>query len=160
ALVVLEDERFTRQVRRLAQDSEWKRETSERLLSDPNYALDLPGAEHAATRAAEVLSGQGKRVFEVGAAVKQSAYTVQHEAWSRDTITDRRQRLALIKKISATRYSAKSKEAAKDEAALSKGVAEAHSEHGVRFGGAAVSPTVARGVALAALAVMGRAHDA
>jgi hypothetical protein len=160
ALAALEDVKFVSQVRNLAQDSQWRSETADRLLSDPDYALDLPGAEDAAGRVSRILLEQGKRVFEAGSAVKQSAYTIQSHAWARGKITDRRQRLALVKKLSEEHQNP----AAADEALLIKTVTQVDppiTQASLDDGKAPpVSPTVTRGLALAALAVLGRARNA
>jgi hypothetical protein len=161
ALIALEDPRFVNQIRSLAQDPQWRAETTERLLIEPEYALDIPGAEPTALRATEILIEQGRRVYESGRAVERSAYSVQHSAWSRHRITDRQQRLALVRKLSSLHYTAKPEE----EARLVKTLAVLEPDDGPKLERKAaletppVSPAVTRGLALAALAVLGHARD-
>jgi hypothetical protein len=157
ALVALKDERFVSEVRLLAQDPQWRAATAERLLVDPDYALDIPGAEATAMRATQILIEQGRRVYESGKAVRQASYSVQKRGWARGKTPE----LAMVRKLSASHYTAKPIEEARlfrtllvlvpdDGPELQKEVA-LQSPH--------VSPTVARGLALAALAVLGRARD-
>lgn len=160
ALVALEDPRFVGQIRTLAADPQWREATAARLLVEPEYALDIPGAEQTSVRATRILVDQGRRVFASGNAVRQAAYTVQQRDWSRAPITDGARRLALVRKLSAARYGARPEE----EARLVKTLAVLMPEDAPVIEKASlqtpsVSPTVTRGLALAALAVLGHARD-
>jgi hypothetical protein len=119
------------------------RAVSGRLPADPDAALDLPGGAAAAQRANAALSRRGEALADAGLRVKKASYSVQHQAWSRARLTNGPQRLAAVKQ--AAGYHAD----AGDRASLIAAIAE-----GGRRGG--TSPVVARGVALAALTVLGQ----
>lgn len=157
ALLALKNSRFVEGVSGL-RDQGRTDELADRLVQDPNFALRLPGADGAAANAAQVLSGQGQHVYDTGAAVKQSAYTIQHQAWSRSTITDRAQRLAQVKTLSQTRVTSTAEEMKRLMTVLSQAPARSLADSGYDAP-APASPVVARGVALAALAVLGRARS-
>jgi hypothetical protein len=141
ALAALQEPGFVTGVQRAARGDELAR----RLSTDPAAALELPGGAAAAARASAALARQGEGLGEVGQRVKRAAYSVQHQGWSKSNVADPRGRLARVKRLSATSYRPEPGDAAQ----LRDAVAVAG-----RRGGAA-SPVVARGVALAALSVLG-----
>lgn len=113
------------------------------LPVNPDAALDLPGAFAASQRANAALARRGEALAGAGAEVKKASYSVQRQAWSRARLTNGPQRLAAVKQAAGYRPEAA------DRARLTAAIAE-----GGRKGGA--SPVVARGVALAALTVLGQ----
>jgi hypothetical protein len=119
------------------------RDVARRLGADPNAALALPGASAAAARANAALARRGEALAEAGQRVRKASYSVQHQAWSRARIHNAAQRLAAVKQAAGYRADPA------DRARLSAALAE-----GGRRGGA--SPVVARGVAVAALTVLGQ----
>ncbi|MBU1375743.1 MAG: hypothetical protein KKE02_02900 [Alphaproteobacteria bacterium] len=119
------------------------RAMSRQLPTDPNAAMDLPGASAAAARANAALARRGEALADAGARVKKASYSVQHQAWSRARLTNGPQRLAAVKQAAGYRPEAA------DRARLTAAISE-----GGRKGG--TSPVVARGVALAALTVLGQ----
>jgi hypothetical protein len=123
------------------------------LLADPNAALALPGAERAAARAGAALRSQGDRLLSAGQRVKQAAYDVQHDAWSKADVPQPQARLANAKVLSTTRAAPGPEET---QSLLRLVLAEQSDA----VEPASASPVVARGVALAALAVLGRAGQA
>jgi hypothetical protein len=142
AMAALQEPSFVSAVQRQGRSGD----LASRLVADPAAALQLPGGEAAAARASAALARQGDGLADNGQRVKRAAYTVQHQAWSKTTVADPGGRLARVKRLSATSY----RPAAGDAAQLQAAVAE-----GGRRGGSS-SPVVARGVALAALSVMGQ----
>jgi len=119
------------------------RGVSQRLLADPAAALDLPGGYAAAQRANAALARRGEALADAGARVKKASYSVQHQAWSKARLTNGPARLAAVKQAAGYRPEAA------DRARLTAAITE-----GGRRGGP--SPVVARGVALAALTVLGQ----
>ena len=113
------------------------------FAANPDAALSLPGAPAAAARANAALARRGEALAEAGARVKKASYSVQHQAWSRARLSNGPQRLAAVK--AAASYRAEGG----DRAQLAVAVAE-----GGRRGGA--SPVISRGVAVAALTVLGQ----
>jgi hypothetical protein len=114
-----------------------------RVAADPDAALDLPGASAAAARANAALARRGEALADAGQRVKKVAYSIQHQAWSRARVPNGPQRLAAVKAAAGYRPEAA------DRARLAAALAE-----GGRRGG--TSPVVARGVAVAALTVLGQ----
>ncbi len=121
-----------------------------RLAADPRAALDIPGAEAAGARASGALFAQGQALAGQGEKVKRAAYSVQHQAWSTAKVSDPGGRLARVKRLSSAAYQPARDDAQNLQSALSEGA---------RRQGSA-SPLVARGVALAALSVLGEERQA
>jgi hypothetical protein len=143
AMAALQEPAFVEGVRRQGRSADVAR----RLSADPSFVLQLPGANAAAGRASAALLRQGEALSSNGKRVKRAAYTVQHQAWSKTKVAAPARRLAEVKRISATGYRPESGDAARLRSAVA--------ETGRRGGGA--SPVVTRGVALAALSVLGEA---
>ena len=141
AVAALQEPRFVAAVKA----SRNRAELARRLAADPGFALSLPGGEAAAARASGALIGEGQALHEQGLKVKRAAYSVQHQAWSKRAVADPRGRLARVKQLSAEPYRANPAESARLYAAMS--------ETSRRSGPA--GPVVVRGVALAALSVLG-----
>jgi hypothetical protein len=142
AMAALQEPGFAAGVFRVARGEDLAR----RLASDPDSALDLPGGEAAAARASAALVRQGDGLGEVGLRVKRAAYSVQRQGWSKAKVADPGGRLARVKRLSAVGYQSEPGDAAR--------LRDAVAETGRR--GGAPSPVVARGVALAALSLLGQ----
>jgi hypothetical protein len=121
-----------------------------RLAIDPAYALELPGGTAAAARASGALATQGEALHAQGLRVKRAAYTVQHQAWSQRKVENPRGRLAEVKRLSSEPYRAETGQTAQLYAAMT--------EAGRRAG--PPGPAVVRGVAAAALSVLGEPGEA
>jgi hypothetical protein len=142
AMAALQEPAFVQGVQRQANSGELAR----RLAADPAFALTLPGGQAAAARAGAVLTSQGDGLADNGRRVKRASYTVQHQGWSKTPVANRPGRLAQVKRISASGYRPEAGDAARLRESLAAGG---------RRGGTS-SPVVARGVALAALSVLGQ----
>jgi hypothetical protein len=154
ALIALEDPRFVRSVRESTDDDEVRSEEAEALLAHPDRVAAFPGAGNAASLVSDVLRQEGGALLQSGQAVKQSAYSVQHQPWSRETVPDAAGRLAQAKQLSNISYSP----APEDVTQLLHAAAGFRGRQGDEQGGEArYTPVVQRGLALAALAVLGRA---
>lgn len=141
AMAALQEPRFAQAAR------SGKGELGRRIAADPAAALSLPGADAAAARASGALYTQGIGLAGEGQKVKKAAYSVQKQGWSKARVPDAAGRLARVKRISAAGYQPDRRDTAQLFHALAEG--------GRRNG--AVSPVVARGVALAALSARGEA---
>ena len=148
ALLALRDQAFVDAVR--AQNDP---DFADRLTSDPRSVLAIPGAERAAADVTAVLRAQGAALQEHGAAITQAAYDVQAHPWSRQPVSDAAQALA-AEKASAIEPRAASPAS---EKMLLHTVLTA--PQGAEPAGGAISASVIRGLALAALAVRGRTGD-
>jgi hypothetical protein len=148
AIVALQDERFVEGVRRATADAAARQALTSALLSEPHRATVLPGADRAAGLISAALAAEGVRVRDAGRAVKQSAYDVQHQAWSKAEVDGRVARLAEAKTLSLSSLPAPEG----DLRALVSYDGEAASTP-------AQTTVIGRGLALAALAVMGEADE-
>ena len=102
AVVALQDRAFVQGVRALGGDPEGRKALINSLLSEPHRATVLPGADSAAGRISAAMGAEGGRVRDVGQRVKQAAYDVQHQAWSKAEVASRVERLAEVKTLSLT----------------------------------------------------------
>jgi hypothetical protein len=147
ALTALQEPEFVAGVRELQREGA-RADFAEQLVAYPQAALNIHGADAAAARAAGALHRHGEKLVSTGAQVKQAAYDVQHSAWSKAEVANPDARLAAAKSISAARWELKGEEAPE---LLKLVTAEAAGD-----GGAVPSPVVQRGLAIAALAVLGQ----
>lgn len=141
AVAALQDPKFVAGVRKAGKDGQ----LAKRLVARPDLATTLPGADSGAARANAALYRQGEALNASGLRVKKVSYSVQHQAWSQVFVPDAKARLTRVKQISSAGY----RPVAGDEARLYAAV----SDGGRRSGPA--SPVVARGLAVAALTVLG-----
>jgi hypothetical protein len=153
ALVALKDQSFVDQVRVYAANPQSRELITARLISDPNYVGAIPHVDSAAGLVVANLAAQGLRVNAAGVAVKQSAYDVQHQSWSKSPVANREARLQEAKTLSATPLVI-------TEADRSRVVSIPMSATGQTAPIAGpYTPSVARALTLAALAVLGKAGD-
>jgi hypothetical protein len=141
AMAALQEPRFVAAVRA----ERGRGDLARRLAEDPQTALTLPGGEAAGARASGALFAQGSALSGEGEKVKHAAYSVQRQAWAKAKVPDAAGRLSRVKHISAAGY----QPSREDPAELRMSLA-ADSRRG-----GSPSPVVARGVALAALSVLG-----
>jgi len=152
ALTALQEPEFVQGVRMLMAEGDQGALFAEQLTVQPQAALNIRGADLAAARAAAALHRHGEHLFSVGTQVKQAAYDVQHAEWSKAQVSDPDGRLAAAKAISAQRATFKDDM----EPLLTKAViAETTGE---TLSATTPSPIVARGLAIAALSVLGQLH--
>lgn len=156
AVVALQDPAFVSGVRIYAKDPAQRRQVAYELLANPAYAIGLKGSASAAGLIVAALGANGQRLYEDGKAVKQGAYDLQKQDWSKAEVSDRAGRLAHAKQVSGDPMVGEVGEMARLQQAAAAG--------GLGISGPAVEPpyttTVTRGLAIAALAVLGEASDA
>ncbi|HEX3363537.1 hypothetical protein [Phenylobacterium sp.] len=143
ALAALQEPRFVAAVRADRSD------LARRIAADPQAALALAGADAAEARASGALYAEGSALSGEGEKIKHAAYSVQHQAWANAKVPDPAGRLSRVKRLSTESY----RPAREDAAELQMSLAGAARRSG------AASPVVARGVALAALSVLGEARQ-
>ena len=157
AMVALQDDRYVKAVRELAERHGGREAFAAKLASNPYYAATVPGAERTASVVAQALSSDGERVRLVGQRVKLAAYDVQREAWSKAEVSGRTQRLAEAKSLSARPLQSDGRDlmialnAVGEPGAFRLPVSTAKPQ---------MAPAVARSLALAAVAALGQAGDA
>ncbi|HUO21054.1 MAG TPA: hypothetical protein VMU59_00875 [Caulobacteraceae bacterium] len=152
AIVALQEPTFVASVRKFGADPVQRGQVAQALLADPRYATAFPGADRAAGLIVAALTDQGQRVEDTGKRVKQAAYDVQHQSWSKGVVSDRDGRLALAKSLSETQLTA-------DADAESRMQQAATGATPLLVSGAAdagpYTPTIERALAVAAMAALG-----
>ena len=149
ALAALQEPKFVAGVRKAAQDKSGKG-LAARLAARPDLAAALPGADAGAARASAALYRQGEALEASGKRVKKASYDVQRQAWAKVFVPDAKARLTRVKQISSAGY----RPAGGDQAQLYSTLAQ-----GGKRGGPP-SPMVSRGLAVAALTVLGESDRA
>ena len=162
ALIALQDPTFVSAVRIYAKDPGQRRDLAARIEQDPRYAVAFDGSANAAGLIVATMASEAGRIQTAGAAVKQSAYTVQHSAWSKSKIIDPAGRLAQTKARSAAIMASVPEDVTLLRASEGVGedanAAQALGVHGQPIAGP-YEPVVTRGLAVAALAVLGAGGD-
>jgi hypothetical protein len=162
ALVALQDPTFVHAFRVYAPYPDQARALAARIVADPRYASAFPGAAGAAGLIVATLSSEVGKLQTTGAAVKQSAYSVQHSAWSKSRVIDPLARLSKTKALSAALMTP-APEDMQDLKLAEDGAADPRAAQAMPVHGQAVegpyAPVVQRGLAVAALASMGVAGD-
>ena len=121
AIVAMQEPAFRSSLRGYATNDATRADLVSRLLANPAYVSVLPGADIAARRVVLALSSDGQSVYKAGAAVKQTAYDIQKQKWSREFVMEREARLAAAKTNSVTLASVESDDSAKLLAAALSG---------------------------------------
>ena len=156
AIVALQDKAFMDGVRAYAKDPVQRRQIAYEIMKDPAYAVGIPGSASAAGLIITTLGSDAQKLYDQGKAVKQAAYDVQKQSWSKSDVMGRDARLAGAKSLSASPMVGDIAETARLQQA-STGLAS--------LGLAATAapppytPTVIRGLAIAALAGLGEATE-
>lgn len=102
AIVAMQEPAFRSQLRAYASDDAARHELVNKLFSNPAYAAGIPGANIAARRVILALSSDGEMLYAKGTAMKQAAYSIQKQAWSKGVLSDPAGRLAATKLSSST----------------------------------------------------------
>jgi len=127
-----------------------------RLTQTPESVIEIDGVGAAAGRAQAALLKRGAPLGVTGRAVKQAAYDVQRQDWSKRPIADGAGRLARVKAMSAALFTPGDDDAGR----LIQAATAPHEADGASAeGGAVFTPVTVRAAALAALAVLGAAGD-
>ena len=157
AVVALQDKAFVEGVRVYAKDPVQRRTIAYEIMKDPAYAVGIQGSASAAGLVIAALGGDAQRLYDQGKAVKQAAYDLQRQPWSKIDVTSRPERLAGAKSVSVSAMAGDVAETARLQQA-STGIAS------LGLTATAVpppyTPTVIRGLAIAALAALGEANEA
>ena len=157
AVVALQDKAFVDGVRVYGKDPASRRQVVDQIMRDPAYVVGIQGSSSAAGAVITALGSEGQKLYDEGKAVKQSAYDIQHQPWSKGDVMAREARLAGAKSLSS--------------AVMVGDVAETVRLQQASLGAASLgvtatptappyTPTVIRSLAIAALAALGEAGDA
>lgn len=156
AIAALQDRAFVAGIRTFGSGVEQRRQIAYEILKNPTYVAGLPGATSAAGLVVQALGGDGQRLYDGGKAVKQSAYDLQKQPWSKIEVADREGRLARAKALS--------------KAPILGDLAQTNFLQQASVGAASLglngapvagpySQVVTRSLAVAALAILGEAGD-
>ncbi|MFI4974681.1 MAG: hypothetical protein ACHP84_09105 [Caulobacterales bacterium] len=155
ALAALQDPTFVAAVRAAGSTAENRYTIVSRIFQDPGYAFAFKGADAAAGLAKTALIGQGTNLFNDGVSVKMAAYSMQHQAWSKEDVPERPARLATVKTLSSGPIPISPEDAMT--------LQRAASGSGLGLPPATAAPPYSRmikhALALAALAAIGQAGD-
>jgi hypothetical protein len=157
AVVALQDKSFVDGVRVYVGDRAQRQKVAYEILKDPAYVLGINGAQSAAGLVVAALGGDGQSLYDEGKAVKQAAYDLQRQPWSKLDVQERENRLATAKSSSAAAMLGDVAETTRLQQA-SVGAAPMSLAPGTA--GPPYTTTVVRGLAIAALAALGQAGDA
>ncbi|MDO9336259.1 MAG: hypothetical protein EON95_02480 [Caulobacteraceae bacterium] len=160
AVIALQDQAFVSGIRAYASDPEQRRRIAAQLVVTPYAVTSYPGADRAAGLIISALGSDGTKVLMTGRAVKQSAYDVQKQKWSKEFVPNREGRLADVRTLSSTPIRGDIEEVGRMQTA-SLGGGSTTGPDGIvgQSATAPYSPVVVRGLALAALAALGEAGD-
>ena len=125
---------------------------ADRLATSPEAVLQVAGARDAAADVMGVLRAHGAALRSTGKAINQAAYDVQAQSWSKGPVADPAGVLAAIKALAVDVRTADEP----NQKLLLKSISTAPRTPAA---GAAPSPAVVRGLAVAALALVGRNSD-
>ncbi len=156
AVTALQDKSFVDGVRIYARDPVQRRQIAHEILKDPAYVVGISGSASAAGLVKATLGGEGQRLYDGGKAIKQSAYDIQKQPWSKADVPARDLRLANAKQLSSAVMLGDVGETARLQQA-SMGVASLNPASAAE---PPYTPTVIRGLAVAALAALGEGGDA
>ena len=160
AVIALQDQAYIANVRTYAVDPAQRQRIAAQILANPWTVTNYPGADRAAGLIISALGNDGTKVLLTGRAVKQSAYDVQRQKWSKEFVPNREGRLADVRVLSSTPIRGDIEEVGRmQSASLSGGSAAGPDGIVGQTASAPYSPVVVRGLALAALAALGEAGD-
>ena len=157
AVVALQDKAFTDAVREFAKHRSTRESITHYILTDPNYVMTLDGHDSAARLIVATIGAQAARVRDAGALVRQAAYDIQLKAkWSKSAVPNPAGRLEEAKTLSSSPLTPSD-----DLRAALTMAAVGQAPLSVTEGSAQPPYTeaVIRGMAIAALAVLGEAGD-
>lgn len=156
AVTALQEPTFVAAVRQFAADPTQRAEIVNRLFADPGYAATFTGADKAAGLAIGALDGMGAKVLVAGKAVKQAAYDVQRQPWSKTNVVNPEGRLNDTRTRSGTRVLASLTDVEQIRKNSLEGAAMSVAGQPVT---GPYTQVVQRALALAALAALGEAGD-
>ena len=159
ALAALQDAAFVEAVREAAPGEAARDALAARLVAEPAAVLQIPGADETAARVATEIGRRSGALQIDGEAVRKAAYAVQKEAWSKGAVEHAPERLVAVKALAA----APAALTAADQEELMGGLAALRAWSAAPGAQGRATPAVARALAVAALAALGRGgeeHDA
>ena len=96
AIAALEDPTFVAQIRAAGTTPEYRHAMAGYVLYNPVYVFQFRNSDVAAGLARQALGAAGLKLYAAGKTIKLAAYSVQHQAWSKEEVADRPARLAAV----------------------------------------------------------------
>ncbi|HEX6860670.1 MAG TPA: hypothetical protein VF138_10785, partial [Caulobacteraceae bacterium] len=157
AVVALQDPTFVAAVREFGRDPVQRKYVASEIVANPAYVVGIDGSASAAGLVTKAMRGDSTRLFIAGQAVKQAAYDVQRQNWSKASIADPEARLLQAKALSA-----KPRKAELSDLSLLQQASIGAASLGISAGSEdpPYTPLVVRGMAVAALAALGEGGEA
>ena len=161
SILALQSPEFVQGIRALAVDPAVRNDIIARLVADPAYAANLPGADAAAGLIIDTIGRDSAAMLLIADAVEQDAYTIQarndpRRRWATVHISDRVRRLEGAKALSSVQMLPSAEESARLFAAANSGTGLSLN---ASRSGPPYTPAVARSLAIAALAALGAGGD-
>jgi len=156
AVAALQDPTYVASLRKFAVDPDGRTQMARAILNDPNYATAITGADSAAGLVEAALINIAQPVVDKGAGVKQAAYDIQHQAWSKEFVENRDVRLQAAKISSPDAMNASSEDVQRMGDAATGAAPIAINGQPAK---APYPPVVVHALAVAALAALGQAGD-
>lgn len=157
AIVALQDQAFMTGVKQYASDPARRQQVAYEIMKDPAYVVGIPGAQSAAGLVIAAIGSDGAKFYEAGKTVKQAAYDVQKQSWSKADVQARDARLQQAKMLGSTPVVGDVDETARLQQAIT-------GAQPLGITGASATPPftpmVIRSLAIAALSGLGAATDA
>lgn len=157
AIAALQDPTFVTAVREYAVDPTQRVEIANQIVANPAYVVGIRGSASAAGLIEKALNADSTHLLASGTAVKQAAYDIQHQPWSKEFVPDRDARLMQAKLLSTQTIRGDINDISMLQQA-SVGAASL----GISANSAQppYTPMVVHGLAVAALAALGQATEA
>ena len=157
AIVALQDEAFMASVKQYAANPQQRQQIAYEIMKDPAYVVGIGGSHSAAGLVIAAIGADGKKFYEAGKTVKQAAYDVQKQPWSKADVPARDARLQQAKMLGSTPVVGDVTETTR----LQEAIAGADTlEITGQTATPPFTPLVIRSLAVAALAGLGSATDA
>lgn len=157
AIIALQDPTFVNAVRVYANNPTSRAQIANNIMADPTYIVSMGGHESAAGLIISTLYAQGAKLKAQGELVKKESLEIQlKQKWSKASVPNAAGRLQEVKNLSA------SMDAAPEMRALLVGATAGSAPMGLTSAGPIqppYTPAVIRSMAIAALAVLGKAGD-
>ena len=94
AIAALRDKAFIDSIREAGNTPEHRGQMVDYILANPAYVFGFSGSAEAARLARDAVGPAALRLFATGKAIRQSAYDIQKQGWSKVTVPDLQGRLA------------------------------------------------------------------
>ncbi|WP_312165854.1 hypothetical protein [Phenylobacterium sp.] len=157
AIVALQDPTFVAGVRQYSGTAAQRQQIAFEIMKDPAYVVGISGSSSGAGAVIAALGEDGNKFYQAGKTVKQAAYDVQKQSWSKADVAGREARLSQAKLLGATPLVGDIAQTTRLQQAISGA-----QPLGVTATAAnpPFTPVVIRSLAIAALGVLGHASDA